>query len=102
MQECRVLHIYGQGSFHDELAVMGNEAALQALAETIKKALTNGIATMDAFVSDGEGYTVRIKCLRGDWDTYEWQNLAVPYTADYASEKRPGAIYPDDLLSSRE
>lgn len=93
----KLLHIYGQGAFHDNVEIVGNREALEELRDTISEALCGVPHSMKAFVNDGEGYEVRVRLVGGDWDTLIWHMLAVPYTEDYASENREDAIGPWQL-----
>ncbi len=87
-ESIKLLHIYGQESFHDAAMIVGNREALIELANAIDKALDgHGNGTSEAFVSDGEGYGVRVVLYDKPWD--EWHKLPMPYTEDYAKERRP-------------
>ena len=92
-----LLHIYGQCAFHDNVEIVGNREALEALRDTISEALYGIPHFMEPIVNDGEGYRVYVRLAEGDWDSMVWQKLAVPYMEDYASEKREGAIAPWQL-----
>jgi hypothetical protein len=72
----RTLHIYPQPSWHEEAWVVGNRAALEALRDTISRALESNKpegATM--FANDGEGYQVLIVPV----DESGMDSLKLPY-----------------------
>lgn len=82
----RLLHIYGQGAWHDNIEIVGNTEALAALADVIKLALMDRNSEMEAFVADGEGYHVKVTLHDKGWT--EWQAVPVPYTDEVAKERR--------------
>ena len=56
----KLLHIFGQGAWHEEVHIVGNREALEALRDTILSCIASKEArSMEAFVNDGEGYKVR-------------------------------------------
>lgn len=60
----KVLHIFGQQSYHDEVRVMGTKTALLILRDAISAAIDMGRATSQpVFVNDGEGYYVEVECV---------------------------------------
>jgi hypothetical protein len=70
--EKRLLHIYGQGAWHDAAFVVGDRTALVALRDAIQDAIENLDAakeTSDAtssarvFADDGEGYVAIVVAL---------------------------------------
>jgi len=92
-----LLHIYGQRAHHDDAFIVGNRNALIQVKKAIEKALSReegaeGIIAVS--VNDGEGYDLEIIMDNSDWIKGRWSKRAVPYTADYAVEKREDAIYP--------
>ena len=98
------LHIYPQGSHHDDVLIVGDRKALLCLRHTINYCLDayatrirggvgNPSTGADVFTNDGEGYLVRVLCV-----TKVPDNLAVPYTEAYASERRKDAIWPYELF----
>ncbi|MFA5790758.1 MAG: hypothetical protein WC976_06875 [Caldisericia bacterium] len=92
-----LLHIYGQSSHHDDAFIVGNRGALEKLKKAIEKALSGDEGTdniVSVSVNDGEGYDLHITMDNSDWGKGRWSKRAVPYTADYAVEKKEGAIYP--------
>jgi hypothetical protein len=85
----RLLHIYGQGSWHDNIEIVGNTEALQALAEAIRYALLDRNAETEAFVTDGEGFHVKIMLYDKPWSgTDGWSNVPVPYSDEVAKDRR--------------
>ncbi|WP_051276553.1 hypothetical protein [Desulfovirgula thermocuniculi] len=93
-----LLHVYGQFAWHDEVFIIGNRQALKALLEAVKKALNQGKGEADGvFVADGEGYSVVVIRKDDPWPE-GWERLALPYTEDYARDRREGIIWPGDLM----
>ena len=87
--EDRLLHIYGQYQWHDDVQIVGNTEALRVLRNAIDMALEHGqAATLAFFVGDGEGYQVTVAKNDSGWE--EWGRFPAPYTSDYAQEKREG------------
>lgn len=87
------LHIYGQGAWHDDAFIIGDTKALLMLRDAIDEALSESAisTTEDVFVSDGEGYSVRVMCC--NIETF-WDILQVPYTDDIARDKRESVLTP--------
>jgi len=74
-----LIHVAGQPCNHFDAVISGTREGLQALAETIARALDAGEATVvDAFASDGEGYDLTVKLLSED----EFQKEKPPYIDD--------------------
>ena len=82
------LHIYGQGAWHDDVYIVGNEIALMKLKDVIEGALTNQNHQDNFFVSDGEGYCVKVSNV----DNIE--KYGSPYWEEVAQDKNPNALYP--------
>lgn len=93
----KLLHVFGQGAWHDTVDIVGNREALEELRDTISEALLGVRHSMEAFVSDGEGYEVKVCLVEGDWDTPAWEKLALPYGEDYAEEQREDALGPSQV-----
>lgn len=89
----RILHIYGQGAWHEEADIVGDRAALTALRDAIDRALSEGSASTDAMVTDGEGFPVVV--IRLD-DAETLARLPLPYSDEMAY--RPGTITTVDLV----
>lgn len=86
-----ILHIFGQEAFHDDVYIVGNKSELEKLRNIIDKAISDDYDSEDGFyVNDGEGYSIAVHKI----DESEVDKIAVPYSADYAKEKRTDAIYP--------
>lgn len=74
------LHLYAQELWHDEAFIAGSREDLELLRRTIDQALDQGSGRMQAFVCDGEGYTVQVVQV-----THEQADaMPVPYTDDVA------------------
>ena len=107
--EIKLLHIYAQGAWHDDVYIIGNRAGLQRLHKAISQALESGIAdTADPrdfpglMVNDGEGYEVRvIKMDNFEWDGEFWTRLATPYMESHAKDKRDDCVRASDVWADR-
>lgn len=85
----RLIHVYGQGAWHENVEIVGNSEALRTLADVIQLALLDRNGEMEAFVSDGEGFSVRVSL--HDKPLAEWNALPMPYTDEVAKERRDWA-----------
>ena len=74
------LHIYAQEIWHDEAYIAGTREDLEMLRMAIDRALTDGRGQMQAFVCDGEGYTVHVVTMTED----QADAMPVPYTDEMA------------------
>lgn len=90
------LHLFAQSQWHDEAYVAGDRKSLEDLRAAIDKALAahDGRAKATSFTNDGEGFDVHILLL----DEATLDRLALPYTDEIASEKKPTAVWPAGLL----
>jgi hypothetical protein len=88
-----LLHIFGPEAHHDESFIAGNREALVALRNAVELALISGVSTLSGYVNDGEGFELYVMCASDK----EMDNLAVPYSTDYARENREEATYPHAL-----
>ncbi len=89
----KLLHIYGQEAFHDEVYIVGNKEALTDLRNAIDMVLAECLSCRTGVsVNDGEGYDVIVVKDDNDWKNESWIKRAVPYTADYARETREDAF----------
>mgnify|MGYP001567222731 FL=1 len=79
-----LLHIYAQGSWHEEAYIVGNREALETLAQNIEAALRDGRSKRGSYASDGEGYNVVVVLLDKPWRGPEWDTLRLPYTDEPA------------------
>jgi hypothetical protein len=90
-----IIHIYAQYSWHEEAIIWGDRQALERLCLAISEALKLSKSKIEVWAADGEGYDIYIvKHDDGDENWDSWKNAAVPYTAEFASEKDDKAIYP--------
>ncbi|MEW6545044.1 MAG: hypothetical protein AB1411_15725 [Nitrospirota bacterium] len=96
-----VLQVYGQYAHHDDVYVVGTHAALARLRSAIDQALLAGIGRTEAMVSDGEGYGIVVVRHQGEAHASAWQQLRLPYTADWIAvgETERGKQDPRTLLS---
>ena len=83
MPDFPLLHVYGQGAWHDDVHLVGTADALRALQDAITRALVNGLDVSDVFCADGEGYDLRIIVATPE----EMDDYALPYTDDVAREE---------------
>lgn len=81
-----ILHVYSQSTTHDDAVIVGTKASLVALRDAITQAIETGESTFESFVSDGEGFTCRVKT-REEGSSY-FNNVALPYTSSF--EEFPG------------
>lgn len=91
-------HIYGQNVWHDDVFIVANVRGLQALKRAIEDALAMGHGEAELLPADGECYNVVIFKFDHKFGSPEWNRLAVPYTEEYAREKRDKAIRPWELI----
>lgn len=92
-----ILHVYASYSRRGPAAIVGTRAALIALRDAIDQALVAGSAQFAAVSSDREEYAVGVECDDTERSGTTWPVRAVPYTAPYAEERRPHAIWPNVL-----
>jgi len=66
-------HIYSQLFEHCEARIIGNDAGLRVLRDTIIEALREGQAESDELLAgDGEGYQVEVTMMPDDWKDPRW------------------------------
>ena len=75
-----ILQIYGQEAWHDEVKIVGTKEALQKLSKALQNCLERNWSQFDTFVSDGEGYTIKLKMV--EEDSAELKEM--PYLEEYA------------------
>ncbi len=83
----KLLHVFGQGSWHEDVLLVGNRPALTRLVQMLQFVLRSNAdkANDNSFwVNDGEGYEVRVELHEGDWDSPFWKQANVPYYEEYA------------------
>lgn len=112
-----LLHLYGQGAYHDDAFMVGNTKGLEAVRDAIDKVL-GGEADQGAAwvsVSDGEGYDLKVIKVDDPWsmnfeideegeikqwipgapEGSRWGKIAHPYTdEDWGKERREDALWP--------
>ena len=86
-EEEKILHIYGQGAWHEDVRISGTPTALKQLGQVLtdisKSEVGSGVLTKGFFVNDGEGFDVVIENLsKKDMDA-----KTVPYTEEIANLK---------------
>ena len=96
MPDIPLLHIYGQRAPHCEVFIVGNDLGLERLRSAVEQALLSGQGGItEALVTDGEAYEVIVRVDDSPWTTgAPWSRRAVPYTAEHAAERNPGALWP--------
>lgn len=95
MENIPIVHLYAQYQWHEDAHILANREGLLVLQKAIAEALENGYGSAEAFVSDGEGFDIRV--IVKDEDLPAWREVAVPYISDIACEKNPKALWPWDL-----
>lgn len=77
-----ILHIYGQGAWHDDVEISGTRESLEKLRAAIVKVLDDGCVSsyFTSFVNDGEGFGVRVSIKTPE----EMLKEDEPYYEDYA------------------
>lgn len=97
----KLLHIHGQGAWHDNVIIIGNREALEALKDAVEKALAGKNFTeaeTEVFCADGEGYAVQVGMDDSPWEGKNWTHSASPYYENYAQGGREGQLSPHDHL----
>lgn len=91
-----VVHVYGQGSWHDEAYVVGDVKGLMLLRDAIDAALREGRGMAHLSPADGEMYAFHV--VRHPVERMD--RLTLPYTEEKAGNdgKRP----PDSLVPLRK
>lgn len=89
-----ILHIYGQGGWHDAALLLGDRDALIRLRDAVDEAIASGAGRCDVFTGDGEGYPVLV--VRHE----ETELVLLPYTEEDAWDARKDAVDPWSLLRS--
>jgi len=77
----KLLHVHGQMWQHEEVLIEGNREGLEELKVAIEKALASGVTEKSdtVFVNDGEGFDVKVKCIKEE----EIASLPLPYCGSY-------------------
>ncbi len=97
-----LLHLYGQGYYHDEVYIVGSRASLISLKKAIEDALETGRGSAEFFTADGEGYDLNILAREDQWESEFWTNLAFPYSEEFARDKRKNAIAPATIWYKKD
>ncbi len=83
------LHIYGQGSQHEDVVIAGSIGELAILASKLHTAIDHkDKAEMFSTPNDGEGYNVLIKVLNDE----DCNKLPVPYYKEVAKETNQSRV----------
>lgn len=88
-----IVHVYGQESFHDDVWIVADREGMERLYSSMGEIINGSGGLQQSFetcVNDGEGYSIHVKFD----NTINMGKYSVPYSADYACEKRKDAIYP--------
>ena len=97
-QDINLLHIYGQEQWHGNAYIIGNKGGLLELKKAIEQALSDNKGEIGddkpVYANDGEGYQTKVMMNNTGWLESFWGRLAVPYTAEVASDKREDAVWP--------
>lgn len=81
----KLLHIYGQKAWHDEVIIVGNKKSLKSLIQALIDAIALGAGrAKEVMVTDGEGYDVLILTEDSPWADKEWMQMPLPYTDEIA------------------
>lgn len=96
-----ILHVFSNEVWHESAAIVGGREALVKLKEAIDKALSEGEATFETMVNDGEGYNVNVMCVE---DEEVITVLAVPYTDEIAEQKDGDGkvLWPYEISKNKE
>jgi hypothetical protein len=112
-----LLHVYGQGGYHDDVFLVGNTRGLKAARDIIDRVLEEDAAQDSGWVSvcDGEGYDLKVMRVDDPWSmNFEvgeagevecwrpgappgsrWARIAYPYTDEkWGREQREDALWP--------
>lgn len=98
-----LIHLYAQYAPHQTAVIIGNREGIKALRDACDAALKEpGLVDIQAFVADGEGYTLGIIRDDQDWQSDFWQNLASTYMDEtYNRNDLPETISPERELFQR-
>lgn len=75
-----VLHVYGQGSWHDPVVIVGDADGLRALHRALDLRMVEEASTID-----GEGYDILVR----EVEPADCRHLPLPYTSAIANEIEP-------------
>jgi hypothetical protein len=94
----KVVHLWAGEIFHEEGYIVGNKEGLEALRRAIDYAIVNSDCdmcdskTFHISTCDGEGYDIHVVV------TKNTDEIALPYTHEYATERRDNALYPWQMV----
>ena len=106
MIEPAYCNVYPQQSPHQPAQLLATAAGLRALRDAIDVALVDGVARADVFASDGEGYSLVVRCkpmTAGEYNgqvTYEFD--AKPFYVDEVSRAGFAGAETDELRLERD
>ncbi len=102
IKETPIIQIYSPDLWHGSAAIVVNEAGRKLLTDLLKR--QGEIRTGEAFVSDGEGFTlgiIEVGSKEGDVDGInELQKYRTPYTERLDREK--DLIDPREMIDEKE
>lgn len=94
-----MLHVYSPIWQHADGFILGDRQALEDLRDALDRAISGkGPASFNAFVNDGEGYTVHVAWL----SEQEVDRLSLPYTDETKRSNRGVAPHQAILNQSVE
>jgi len=94
MEGVPVLHIHPPEAWHGDAFLVANRDGLTILKRVIEQALSEGKAHDVMCAADREGYDLWIQVIDSPLEGEDWERAALPYTDEYAREKRADAIWP--------
>lgn len=87
-----IIHIRAQQAHHDDAYIVCNYAGVKALHAALSKAIVEGVDQQcEVSTTDGEGYDIHIIVTERD-------DIALPYTEDYAKEHRENVVWPWEMV----
>lgn len=88
--EDKLIHVYGQLSWHEDVYIVGTKESLSRLRDALDAAILAKTACCSAVVNDGEGYDIFVAID----ERISQGNYGVPYASEHAKEKNKDAIFP--------
>lgn len=95
-----IIHLYSPGLWHGSAAILVNEAGKKLLKELLES--QGEISIGEAFVSDGEGFTLGIINVHGGLENPELQKYKTPYTDDITEGSEANKIDPREMVDEKE
>ena len=106
MIEPAYVNVYPQGSEHQPVELLATAAGLRAVRDAIDAALSDGVASAEVFASDGEGYSLVVRCKPMTTSGYSGQVTyefdAKPFYVDEASRAGFAGAETDELRLERD